>query len=307
MPVEAKAETPALALTVSPPRTGVEIVLAELRKGVWYYSVRDLRNMRIVQNVTLKSARRLWQYAISEREKNPLHPSKLTWVSGIAIAKTYKRAGKMRYDLAQRAGDQISVYYGVSDDGIHDQWRNLIEGEPIAEEEIPEVAEPEARAAVAAEYDETAGLVGEASLEIVEAPEAEAQPLIIEEEIPSQIETELPLAPEARDEKVVTWFEGVGETEDETAIAEEEPETLPDEMTPTSVKESPAPESPAAPPVETSPTAIVPTPPAPLVAKTRAQEWREQLERAMEEARKAREGSRMPNSGDQPQKKEGGS
>jgi len=54
---------------LSTARTGVEIVTAELRKGVWYYSVRDLRNTRIVHNVTLKSARRLWQYAIAEHEK----------------------------------------------------------------------------------------------------------------------------------------------------------------------------------------------------------------------------------------------
>ncbi|MEW5720098.1 MAG: RNA-binding domain-containing protein, partial [Chloroflexota bacterium] len=295
-PAESKIETPAPALSMSPPRTGVEIVAAEQRKGVWYYSVRDLRNMRVVQNVTLKSARRLWQYAIAEREKSPLEPGKLTWVGGIAIAKTYKRAGKVRYDLAQRAGDQTFVYYGVTDDGVHGPWRNLIEGEPIAEEEIPEVAEPEPHAEIAPEYDETAGLVGEAPPEMVETPEAEAQPLIIEEEMPSQI------APEARDEKMMSWFEEVGEAEEEIASAEEEVETSLDETVPPSAEESFASEVPAeveeippteaipAPPEEIPPTAIVPTPPAPLVPKTRAQEWREQLERAMEEARRAREG-----------------
>ncbi|MCX7841439.1 MAG: hypothetical protein N2559_18560, partial [Anaerolineae bacterium] len=36
--------------------------------------------------------------------------------------------------------------------------------------------------------------------------------------------------------------------------------------------------------------AIAPAPPASPVPKSRAQEWREQLERALEEARRAREG-----------------
>lgn len=281
-PAESKIETPAPATTVAPPRTGVEIVAAEQRKGVWYYSVRDLRNMRVVQNVTLKSARRLWQYAIAEREKNPFDPKKLTWEGGIAIAKTYKRASKVRYDLAQRVGEQMLVYYGVTEDGVHGPWRNLIDGEPIAEEEIPEVAEPETRAESTTEDTETAGFVHEAQVEETETPEEIAQPLIIEEEIPAQVE------PEARDENALTWFEEVGEAEDASAIAEEEAAPLPDEPPP-SVEESPAPELPPAPPVETPPTALVPTPPAPLVPKTRAQEWREQLERAMEEARRARD------------------
>jgi len=276
-PAESKIEMPALAPTITPPRTGVEIVAAEQRKGVWYYAVRDLRNMRVVQNVTLKSARRLWQYAIAEREKNPIHPSKLTWVGGIAIAKTYKRASKVRYDLAQRIGEQTLVYYGVTEDGVHGPWRNLIEGEPIVEEEIPEVAEPETPIPGALE---DAEIPGTDQVEETESPEEIAQPLIIEEEIPLPED-----APEPRAE-AITWFEDVGEPGDE--IEDAEAPVAPSEPAPRA-EESPAPELPAAPPVETPPTAIVPASPAPLVPKTRAQEWREQLERAMEEARRARE------------------
>ena len=32
----------------------------------------------------------------------------------------YKRAGKTRYDLAQRDNGKIRVYYGVTEDGIQD-------------------------------------------------------------------------------------------------------------------------------------------------------------------------------------------
>ena len=320
-PAEAKVQAAAPTLTISPPRTGVEIVAAEQRKGVWYYSVRDLRNMRVVQNVTLKSARRLWQYAISEREKDPLDPDKQNWVGGIAIVKTYKRAGKVRYDLAQRAGAQTFAYYGVTDDGIHGPWRNLIEGEPIAEEEIPEVAEPEAPAEIAPEYDETAGLVQPAPTELIESSAETVQPLVSEEPVaPVPVETEIANAerpvgtapePELGDENLAPWFENVGQGEDETEIVEEEPAPLiedtlarrveelapPEESTAPfggmispDAEESPPPEKPAPTPEPAPPTASVPTPPAPLVPKSRAQEWREQLERAMEEARRAREG-----------------
>jgi hypothetical protein len=306
---ETKAETPAPALTMSPPRTGVEIVAAEQRKGVWYYSVRDLRNMRVVQNVTLKSARRLWQYAISEREKAPLDPNKLTWVGGIAIVKTYKRASKVRYDLAQRAGAGIFVYYGVTDDGIHGPWRNLIEGEPIAEEEIPEVAEPEARPEIAPEYDETAGLVRPASAEMIESPKEFEDALTSEELVAPPLETEMALEPGIDDEKTLPWFEDVGRVGEEPKVAEEELAPPVEDISAPSSEELPPPEESAAPfgemlpsaeesstpeeavePHEQMPqTAMVPTPPAPLAPKSRAQEWREQLERAMEEARKARE------------------
>jgi hypothetical protein len=268
-PTETKTETPAPALTVTPPRTGVEIVAAEQRKGVWYYSVRDLRNMRVIQNVTLKSARRLWQYAIAEREKNPLDPNTLNWVGNIAIVKAYKRAGKVRYDLAQRAGDQVFVYYGVTDDGIHDQWRQLIEGEPLAEEEIPEVPEPEVHAETPPPPEDE---------------EIETTPLIIEEEIPlPSVEAELPSAPEPLEEQSTAWFEQVGQAEeDEGRTTEDEGQRVEDEGQTTEDERRTAEEA-------GQETAITPAPPAPLVPKSRAQEWREQLERAMEEARKAKD------------------
>jgi len=265
---EAKVETPAPASAVEPPRTGVEIVAAEQRKGVWYYSVRDLRNRRIVQNVTLKSARRLWQYAIAEREKHPLDPQQLQWVDNIALIKTYKRAGKVRYDLAQRVGEQILVYYGVTDDGIHGPWRTLIESQAIAEEEIPE--EPEH---IPAPSEEPAPPEALATEEI-------AQPLIIEEETPlPAIEVETPAAPEAREEPP-TWFEQVSATEDTGQTTKEEGQTAEDEGRTTKD--------------EGQETAITPAPPASLAPKSRAQEWREQLERALEETRRAREGIARP-------------
>jgi hypothetical protein len=111
---------------VSPPRTGVEIAETTRRKGVTYHSMRDLRNNNVVNNVTRKSARRLWHYAITQKEQHPVKPEEVDWKGNIAILKAYKRSGVRRYDLAQRDGDGVRVYYGVTEDGMSDEWLQLL-------------------------------------------------------------------------------------------------------------------------------------------------------------------------------------
>lgn len=108
------------------PRTGVEIIHSAARKGVTYHHMRDLRNNNVVQNVTRKSARRLWHYAISEKESNPVDPAKVQWRGQIALLKADKRGEVVRYDLAEREGDNIRVYYGVTEDGISGDWLKLV-------------------------------------------------------------------------------------------------------------------------------------------------------------------------------------
>jgi hypothetical protein len=111
------------------PKTGVEIVLIEARKGTNFYSLRDLRNGNIVHNVTKKSARKLWQYAITEHEKEEVDAGKVDWHGDIGVWKKYKRGGgQTRFDLVQRDPDNtLHVYYGVTDDGIHGPWQQLID------------------------------------------------------------------------------------------------------------------------------------------------------------------------------------
>ena len=120
-----------LSLTgnVSPePKTGVEIVLTEARKGKNYYSLRDLRNGDIVHNVTRQSARKLWQYALTQHETNQVDPEKVEWMGDIGMWKKQERAGQVRYDLVQRDADQnLHVYYGVTEDGIHGPWQKLFD------------------------------------------------------------------------------------------------------------------------------------------------------------------------------------
>jgi hypothetical protein len=119
-----------LPTDVSPePKTGVEIVLVESRKGTNFYSLRDLRNGNIVHNVTKKSARKLWQYAITEHEKKEVQASQIGWQGDIGLWKKYKRGdGQTRFDLVQRDLDgMLHIYYGVTDDGVHGPWQQLLD------------------------------------------------------------------------------------------------------------------------------------------------------------------------------------
>lgn len=135
-------------LPASPPRTGVQVIPTEKRKGETQYSVRDLRNNRLIHNVTRSSARKLWQYAISEYEEHPIDSSQVKWLGHIGLASAHKRAGKVRYDLVQRdSAGQLHIYYGVTEDGIHGPWKGLIEaegGEPTEVAEAEEVEQEQA-------------------------------------------------------------------------------------------------------------------------------------------------------------------
>jgi hypothetical protein len=125
------ATTPATVGEEQPivhPRTGVEVVEMIERKGTKYYTLKDLRNGNVVRNVTRLSARRLWRYAITEYETRPVQVDQAKWHGNIGLWKTYRRAGRKRYDFVQRGSDgRVHVYYGVTDDGIHGEWRSFVE------------------------------------------------------------------------------------------------------------------------------------------------------------------------------------
>ena len=110
---------------IDAPRTGVEIIATEERKGVKYHIMRDLRNGNVVKNVTRSSARRLWHYAILEKESHPVKPHEVEWHGEIGLWKRYQRGGTVRYDLVQRDNGGVRVYYGVTDDGLHGPWQKF--------------------------------------------------------------------------------------------------------------------------------------------------------------------------------------
>lgn len=130
-----------------PPRTGVEVVAVDERDGVAYYTVRDLRNGNVVKNVTEKSARKLWHYALKQYADLPkdIRKAAKTWKGDLGLLKQYTQFNQTRYDLVQRAGVENAkrspqefgeaklrghrFYFGVTDDGVHGGWRELVGAE----------------------------------------------------------------------------------------------------------------------------------------------------------------------------------
>ncbi|MEX2162547.1 MAG: RNA-binding domain-containing protein [Anaerolineales bacterium] len=125
----ARAEVPAKAQEA--PRTGVEVVSVEERSGVSYYVVRDLRNGMVVTNVTEKSARKLWHYAIMEFAALPKDPGQLgvDWRGDFGLIKHYNQHKQTRYDFLQRVDGGLRYYFGVTEDGIHGPWRQFVPSE----------------------------------------------------------------------------------------------------------------------------------------------------------------------------------
>jgi PHP family Zn ribbon phosphoesterase len=127
---EAEPAQPATpAIDPPQPKTGVEIISTEARKGKNFYSLRDLRNGDIVHNVTRQSARKLWQYALTQHETNTVDEKKVEWVGDIGLWKKNKRAGQVRYDLVQRGPnpEELHIYYGVTENGLHGSWLKLLD------------------------------------------------------------------------------------------------------------------------------------------------------------------------------------
>jgi hypothetical protein len=109
------------------PRTGVQVLAMEERNGNMHFTVRDLRNNTIIRNVTMKSARDLWHYAITQFAEHPYGPEDVAWRGDRAVLASEERAGKRRYDLAIRdANGQTHVFYGVTTDGLDETWQALI-------------------------------------------------------------------------------------------------------------------------------------------------------------------------------------
>jgi hypothetical protein len=133
-PIELAARPESAEPTIAPPKVGVEIVDSAKRAGTLYHTVRDLRNGSVVRNVSRKSARKLWHYAITQYEQHPAEKADIKWVGPLGLLSASKRAGAQRYDLVQRLPDgQLRVYYGVTEDGIHGEWQRVAELAPAVE------------------------------------------------------------------------------------------------------------------------------------------------------------------------------
>lgn len=112
---------------IEPPRTGVEVVNSEKRKGTYYHTVRDLRNGNLIKNVTRSSARKLWHYAILQVESGLPTDKQISWQGDIALLNERSKDENVWYDLAMRDGEIIHYYFGVTDSGLNENWLPLIQ------------------------------------------------------------------------------------------------------------------------------------------------------------------------------------
>ena len=134
------------------PRTGVEVVDSHEIDNVTYHAMRDLRNLKVVHNVTRDSARRLWRYAITQLELHPAGADEVTWHGDRGYWKAYKpRGGDVRYNLVYRHNDHLHMFYGVTDEGLDEAWRAVVPQRYLQ----PSASEPEQPG------DEANGLVSE--------------------------------------------------------------------------------------------------------------------------------------------------
>ena len=108
------------------PQIGVEIIEAEERNGHTFYAIRDMRNGHVIKNITRHGARKLWSYAIEQYEKQDMSRLPIEWEGNVGLVRAEKRAGKLRYDLALREGDDVRIFYGVTEDGMEGAWATFL-------------------------------------------------------------------------------------------------------------------------------------------------------------------------------------
>jgi hypothetical protein len=122
------------------PRSGVEIVTAQKRVGVWQYEVRDLRT---TAGVTRDRAQGLWSYAISRyedlRDGRIDIQSQVKWRGRLGMWRAYRQGNRTKYDLVHRDANGVidHVFFGVSDWGLGEGWQALLgerEGEAVEQE-----------------------------------------------------------------------------------------------------------------------------------------------------------------------------
>ncbi|HEU4326050.1 MAG TPA: RNA-binding domain-containing protein [Roseiflexaceae bacterium] len=121
--------------TLDLPRSGVEIIGAQKRSGVWHYEVRDLRT---TAGVTRDRAQGLWAYAISRyedlRDGRVDVQSQVKWHGRLGLWRAYRQGNRIKYDLVHRDANGVidHIFFGVSDWGLGEAWQNLL-GERGAE------------------------------------------------------------------------------------------------------------------------------------------------------------------------------
>jgi hypothetical protein len=109
------------------PASGVEIVSSSAVDGIILYTLRDLRNSKVIHNVRRDTSRRIWRYAIEQHEGKPLNEKRVRWRADKGYWKTYTpRGGDRRFNLVARTPDGVRIFYAVGEDGLDDAWKTVL-------------------------------------------------------------------------------------------------------------------------------------------------------------------------------------
>jgi hypothetical protein len=70
----------------------------------------------------------LWHYAITQHSELPadLNQARIQWLNDLGLLRIHKQGGSQRYDLMQRTAEGVRCYFGVTDDGIHGRWKEIV-------------------------------------------------------------------------------------------------------------------------------------------------------------------------------------
>jgi hypothetical protein len=109
------------------PTTGVEVVHAYEQEGVVYYTLRDLRDHKLIHNLTRDTDRRLFRSAIAQHEEQAVDEEKVRWQGDFGLWRTYRpRGGERRYHLVYAGDGDLRVFYGVSEAGMDGPWQAFL-------------------------------------------------------------------------------------------------------------------------------------------------------------------------------------
>lgn len=119
LPVEEEADEPDPVA----PGTGIEVVAAYEQDGVTYYTLRDLRDHKLVHNVTRDTDTRIWRSAIVQHEEQGDDEDRIRWEGDFGLVRAYKtRNNERRYHLAFRGDGDLRIFWSVSDGGMDGPW-----------------------------------------------------------------------------------------------------------------------------------------------------------------------------------------
>ncbi len=109
------------------PGTGIEVVAAYEQDGTTYYTLRDLRDHKLVHNVTRDTDTRIWRSAIVQHEEQGDDEDRIRWDGDFGLVRAYKtRNNERRYHLAYRGDGDLRIFWSVSDASMDGPWAAFV-------------------------------------------------------------------------------------------------------------------------------------------------------------------------------------